>query len=189
MFRFALLPIIFFIGTILLGLAAYFIYRKIRRGIEFTYQKSSELANQQSQKWKQKDQLKKQPKLVQQGFNDFKQAEELLENLPEEWQTALQPLFTKASEILDEIISDPEFENNKLDSMRSFFIHTLDALKQFTQKLSTDHKHMSASDIEIARENIIAIDSDLQHYQQILQKKRKFDFDVLMAVIKARLKK
>ena len=188
MFRYALLPIIFFIGTIVLGLVAYLIYRKIRRGIEYTYQKSSELANQQQQKWKHKDQLKKQPKLVQQGFNDLKQAEELTASLPVEWQTALQPLLTKASEILDEIIIDPEFENNKLDSMRSFFIHTLDALKQFTQKLNTDHKRMSDSEIKIARENISVIDSDLKHHQQILQKKRKFDFDVLMAVIKARLK-
>ena len=172
----------------MLGLVAYFVYRKIRRGIEYTYQKSAELANQQQQKWKHKDQLKKQPKLVQQGFSDLKQAEELTASLPEEWQTALQPLLTKASEILDEIIIDPEFENKKLDSMRSFFIHTLDALKQFTQKLNTDHKRMSDSEIETARENINVIDSDLLRYQKILQKKRKFDFEVLMAVIKARLK-
>ncbi len=189
MFRFALIPIILIFGSILIGLVTFIIYRKIRRGLEFTYQKGSEIANQQQQKWKQKDQLKKQPKIVQKGFEDLKQIETLHVNLPETWKTPLQPLLAKAKDILEEVAIDPEFENNKLSSMRSFFIHTLDALKQFIQKLISDHKHMSDSEIESARQNINVIKADLLHHQQILHKKRKFDFEVLMDVIKARLRK
>ncbi len=189
MFRFALIPIILIFGSILFGLVIYIIYQKIRRGLEFTYQKGSEIASQQQQKWKQKDQYKKQPKIVRKGFDDLKEIEIIHAELPEEWRASLQPLITKAKDILEEVAIDPEFENNKLSSMRSFFIHTLDSLKQFIQKLISDHKHMSDSEIESARQNINVIKADLLHHQQILHRKRKFDFEVLMDVIKARLRK
>ena len=156
--------------------------------MRFTYKKGAEIANGQQQKWKEKEQLKKLPNIIQKGFRDLKDIEASSSTLPNEWQVVVNPLVTQSKEILDEITFNSKVDNNKLNSMRSFFIHTLDALKQFVEKLNNDHKHMTANETKKARQNINVIKADLLHHKQILQKKRKFDFDVLMDVIKARLK-
>ena len=104
----------------------------------------------------------------------------------------LIPLKQKSNQLLGEIsqhlIDDEDFERSQLTSLRSFFIHSLDALKQFSQKLLSDHDKMSDSETARAQENIKVIYKDLLHHEKILHKKRKFEFDVLMDVIKARLK-
>ena len=188
MLRLTLLPFVLLFGSILFLLVSFYIYRKIKRGLHFTYNKGAEIANEQQQKWKDKEQFKKLPEIVQKGFTNVESIEKSSRTLPKEWSDLVNPLVQKAKEILDEIASDKKIENNKLTSMRTFFIHTLDALKQFVEKLNSDHKHMSVSETEKARQNINVIKADLLHHQQILHKKRKFDFDVLMDVIKARLK-
>jgi hypothetical protein len=135
------IPFLFFIGSVLLGLLTYILYRKIKHGVKYSYEKGTDIANQQQQKWKKKDQLKKQPSIVKQGFADLEIIENIYTKLPEEWQTSLNPLILTAREILDTVAYDPDFETNKLTLMRSFFIHTLDALKQFSQKLASDYKY------------------------------------------------
>jgi len=47
---------------------------------------------------------------------------------------------------------------------------------------------MSSDEIEKARQNISVFKADLLNHQETLHKVRRFDFDVVMDVIKARLK-
>ena len=191
MLRFTLIPFVFVITSIVLGFITYFIYQKIKRGIEATYKKGAEIANDQQQKWSKREQRKKLPSIVQKGFDDYDALSHEQQLLPQEWKQALEPLLVQAKEILDEV-SYELLENNDeklLNSVRPFFHHSIDALLQFTQKLSNDYKHMSADQIDKARQNITLFQADLLSHQTILQKSRRMSFDVLMEVIKARLKK
>ncbi len=193
MLRFTIIPFIFLFGGIFFSLFIYYIYRKIKRGVKFTYDKSAELSSEYMDKWRNQEQRKKLPKIVQTGFDNYQAIEDAIENLPPVWQLKLMPLKQKSNSLLNEIsyhlTEDESFERSKFNSVRSFFNHSLDALKQLTQKLESDHKSLSEEDETRVRENIKLIYDDLLRHEKILHKSRKFDFDVLMDVIKARLKK
>lgn len=204
MFRFTLFPFIIIISTLLSGLVTYFFYRTVKRTIVSTYKKGAELAAEKQQQWKDKENRKQFPEMLLKGFETYDNIDRSIEDLPEAWYSQLQPLRTQAKQILDELAFNVEsvkahhknadhkqYENKKNDiinSMRTFFIHTLDALQQFTDKISQDVNHMSDDQITKAQQNIQVLAADLEHHQTLLDKKRKFDFDVLMDVIKARLK-
>ena len=151
----------------------------------------------QQQKWTEKEQRKKFPTILQKGFSDYELIYTMTASLPEEWQLSLTPIVNTAKDILDEIALEFESldeksksneQNKKLNSIRPFFIHSLDALQQFVEKLSSDQHKMSVEEIEKARQNINVFKADLLNHQETLHKVRRFDFDVVMDVIKARLK-
>ncbi|MEH6455419.1 MAG: hypothetical protein V7749_03800 [Cocleimonas sp.] len=192
MFRFTLIPLVLLFGGIIFSLIGFVVYRKIKRGVKYTYDKSTEISSQYMDKWRSQEQRKKLPEIVQKGFDDYKTIENTISQLPPVWQLKLTPLKQKSNQLLSEIsqhlIDDESFERTKLTSLRSFFNHSLDAFKQFTLKLLSDHEKMSDEETQRAKENIKLIYNDLLHHEKILHKKRKFEFDVLMDVIKARLK-
>ena len=195
MFNLALIPLVLILSLFIVIIVAYLVYRKVRRGIEFTIEKSSELAREQQQKWQSKEKQKKQPEILQTGLKTYAEITQNISDLSTDWQAALQPLSTIAKNILDEIEAEALSESSgtklskKLNLVRSFFNHSLNALLQLSQKIKTDYKAMDNEDTEKARQNIIVIKADLLHHQQTLDKNRKMDFDVAMDVIKARLKK
>lgn len=199
MFRFTLFPLILIISTILFGLISFFIYRKIKKIALSAYKKSAELASEKQQQWKDKENRKQFPDMLQKGFTTYDSINQTTLSLPNEWSQQLQPLTSQAKQILDELAfqvdsinSDKKntdlLKNDVINSMRTFFIHTLDALQQFVEKINHDANHMSVDQISKAKDNIRVLAADLAHHQNLLDKKRKFDFDVLMDVIKARLK-
>lgn len=192
MLKLTLIPLILLFGGIIFLIVAYLIYRKIKRGIKYTIDKSSEFSTQYRDKMRSNEQRKKLPKIVQVGFDDYETIENTIAKLPPTWQLKLLPLKQKSNSLLNEIshllLTDESFERSKLNSVRSFFNHSLDALKQLTQKLLSDSKSLSDEEAEKAKENIRIIYDDLLRHEKILHKTRKFDFDVLMDVIKARLK-
>jgi methyl-accepting chemotaxis protein len=166
-----------------------------------TYKKSAELAAEKQQQWKDKENKKHLPEMLQKGFDTYADIIQSTDKLPQEWSSQIQPLTSQTKQILDELsfkvasIKDDKNTNQVnakkddiINSMRTFFIHTLDALQQFVDKIAQDAAHMTSEQKAKARENIQILAADLQHHQTILEKKRKFDFDVLMDVIKARLK-
>ena len=200
MFRFTLLPLLIITSTLLLGLISFFIYRKIKKIVSSAYKKSAELAAEKQQQWKNNETRKQFPTMLQKGFETYDSITQTTAILSEEWSTQLIPLNSQAKQILDELAFNVESiktnenknteakKNDVINSMRTFFIHTLDALQQFVEKIEQDSNHMSADQASKAKENINVLAADLAHHQKILDKKRKFDFDVLMDVIKARLK-
>ncbi len=199
MFRFTLLPLIIITSTLLFGLITFFVYRKIKKIVSSTYKKSAALAAEKQQQWKDKGNRKQFPDMLQKGFETYDSIAQSVDNLPEGWSTQLKPLTTQTKQILDELAfkvesvktekkNTEERKSDIVNNMRTFFIHTLDALQQFAEKINQDNNHMSADQITKAKENINVLAADLDHHQKILDKQRKFDFDVLMDVIKARLK-
>ena len=197
MFNLALIPLILIISVVLVTVVGFLVYRKIRRGIEFTLEKSSEFATEQQQKWQIKEKQKKQPEILQKGLKNYREITNNITYLPNDWQNAFKPLTSIAKSILDEIEDATILEVSesgkirspkKLNAVRPFFNHSLKALLQLTQKIKTDYKVMDAEDTEKARQNITVIKADLLRHQKILHKGRKMDFDVAMDVIKARLK-
>ena len=175
MFRFTLIPLVLLFGGIIFSLMGYVVYRKIKRGVKYTYDKSAEISSQYIDKWRNQEQRKKLPEIVQTGFEDYQIIEECINQLPAVWQLKLLPLKQKSNILLSEIsqhlIDDEDFERSKLTSLRSFFNHSLDALKQFTQKLLSDHETLSEEETQRAKENINVIYKDLLHHEKILHKK------------------
>ena len=198
MFNLALIPLILIISVVLVTIVGFLVYRKIRRGIAFTIEKSSEFATEQQQKWQVKEKQKKQPEILQKGLKNYTDITNNITYLSNDWQSAFKPLTSIAKNILDEVEDETTLEVSesagvqspkKLNAVRPFFNHSLKALLQLTQKIRTDYKAMDAEDTEKARQNIIVIKADLLRHQKTLYKGRKMDFDVAMDVIKARLKK
>lgn len=205
MFRLTLLPFVLLFGSLFFGIMSFIIIRKLKRGIEFSLKKGAELANQQQQKWSKKwakkEQRKKLPEILQKGFDQFDQLQISHARLPVEWREATNPLIEQAKAILSEVADDVAsndknsngadngLDNKKLNIVRSFFNHTLDALLQFSEKLNENHTQMNTEQIEKARQNITIFKADLLGHQETLLKANRMDFDVLMDVIKARLKK
>ncbi len=199
MLKLMFIPIILLIAAILLGVVVWLVYKKLKKGVSDSIKKGAEIATEQQEKWVEKGQRKKLPSMLQKGFDDYDKMKTLVADLPEAWKQPLQPIVKSAKEILDEVAFEytSEDSNNshmprqdkKLNSIRSFFHHSLDALLQLVEKLSTDHAKMNAGEIQKAQENIVILKADLQNHQETLHKVRRFDFDVVMDVIKARLKK
>lgn len=198
MFNLALFPLLLLIGLLLIGIVGYLIYRKIKRGIEFTVKKGAEFASEQQQKWDEKEKQKMHPELLQKGINTYQDISAQVKELPNEWKTSLEPMLVVAKNILDEVETD-ELQNikenhqvnssKKMNAIRPFFNHSLGAFLAFTKKINTDYKKMDTADENKARQNLTIIKADLLGHQQTLHKARKMDFDVAMDVIKARLKK
>jgi len=197
MIRLALIPFISLIIFFFSVIVVWFIYRKVKRGIGYTMKKGAEIASEQQQKWTEKEQRKKFPEILQKGFSDYEKIVNTTTSLPEEWQLSIMPIVNCAKDILDEVAlefkeenakSKSNQENRKLNSIRGFFIHSLDALLQFVEKLSSDHHKMAENEVEKARQNINVFKADCLNHKETLHKVRRFDFDVVMDVIKARLK-
>jgi len=193
MFRLTLIPFVLVFGALFFGIISYIVIRKIKQGLQYTVKKGAELANKQQQKWTEKEQRKKLPDILQKAFNQYEQLVDSHASLPTNWKNVLEPVIRQAKEILNEVaegadINDSTY-NKKLNSIRPFFNHSLDALLQFTEKLNSDHAEMDETQIDKARQNITVFKADLLDHQEKLLKAKRFDFDVLMDVIKARLKK
>ena len=204
MFRLTLFPLFILFGTFILSIVGYFLIKKIRKMITHTLEKGKSLAAEQQKKWGQKEQRKKLPEIIQKGLHQYAQIETEMERLPHSWAVALMPITIQAKEILDEVMAEAakniESQNSneesrahlktqKLNAVRPFFNHSLDALLQFVKKLNSDHESMDEHQAEKARQNINIFKADFDSHQAALKKSRKMDFDVLMDVIKARLKK
>lgn len=192
MFRFTLLPIFLLVGGVVFTFLAFYIIGKIKRTTKQVLKKGSDIANEQQQKWtevrqrqSELDERKKLPEILQKAYIQLDDIQIRIEELPNEWKVALKPLVDQVNVIVLAVSSKPEM----VDHIRSFFHHSLDSLVQLVNKLNTDHNDLNEGQINKVRENITVLTADLMQHQATLQKQKQFDFDVLMDVIKARLKK
>jgi hypothetical protein len=172
------------VGFLLLLLVMYFAYRKVRKGIANAWDKSVEVATEQQERWKQREQLKTLPEFMQKAHHQSEQIEKDTETLTSEWQTLLKPLNSEMQNILNTTANDL----SRADKVRSFYNTSLPAYAKFVAKLRTDHMQLDDAEIQKAKENIAVFKEDFQRYDEGVQQARRFDFDVLMDVIKVRLK-
>ena len=172
------------IGVLILVGAAYLAYRKVRRGIGNAWDKGAELANEQQQRWKRREQMKSQPEYIQKAHKQSEQIETDTAELPEDWQSQLAPLNAEMQQILNITVGDEK----RADKVRSFFNTSLPAYTSFVAKLKSDYAHLDEQETAKAAANIEVFEADFARYLGQIQQARRFDFDVLMDVIKVRLK-
>lgn len=171
------------IGVLLAVLLAYS-YRAIKGSVSHVVKKGSEIASEQQQKWAEREQRKKLPNIIQKAYQQMDSIQTNLQALPDQWKMPLSPVVEQTQDILYKVSSSPD----KTDQIRSFFNQTLGALLQLVEKLKTDYAFMDAEQTDKARQNITVIKADLIQHQQKMDKLKRFDFDVVMDVIKARLR-
>jgi len=179
-----LIPLSIFLFLIFTIVTVVYLFIKIKRAFKKGSKFTREFAAEQHQKWSQREQRKQLPDTLQKAYLQFETIERDSHDLPMEWKSALLPVIDQASVILLAVSTKPKLSNR----IRPFFHHSLDSLSQFIAKLKLDHQHLNASQIEKARQNITVFKADLTQHQITLNKQQEFDFDVLMDVIKARLK-
>lgn len=183
MLRLVVILLILLAILLLLG-GLYLAYRKIRRGIGDAWDKSVEVANEQQQRWKLREQIKSQPDYIQTGYQQSEQIEHDTQLLPFEWQDKLAPINERMQQVLTISMSDHE----RAGKVRAFYNTSLPAYATFVGKLKTDHGHLDEHETSKAVANITVFEQDFARYSEQIQQARRFDFDVLMDVIKVRLK-
>lgn len=172
------------IGIFALLAVAYVIYRKIRQSVSSAWDKSAEVVFDQQQRWKQREILKKQPDFIQKAHEQSEQVEADTAELPEEWQALLNPLSVAMADIINISIGDTK----RADKVRTFYNTSLPAYASFVAKLKSDHLHLDGEEKQKAIDNLAVFKGDFERYDNSIQQARRFDFDVLMDVIKVRLK-
>lgn len=172
------------IGLLILIVVGYIAYRKVRKGVSDAWDKGMEVANEQQERWKLREQIKSQPDYIQKAHKQSEQIENDTDTLPADWQTQIAPLNKAMREILMITIGD----HKRADKVRTFYNTSLPAYASFVEKLRSDNEHLDEQETEKAVENISVFENDFNRYLGQIQQARRFDFDVLMDVIKVRLK-
>ena len=172
------------VGFILLLYLIYRAYRKVRRGFSSAWDKSVEVATEQQDRWKRREQLKTLPEFIQKAHHQAEQVENDTESLISDWQVLLKPLNNDVQDILNTTANDLR----RAGKIRSFYNTSLPAYAKFVGKLRTDHMQLTDVEVSKAKDNLAVFKEDFQRYDDSVQQARRFDFDVLMDVIKVRLK-
>ncbi|PID44303.1 MAG: hypothetical protein CSB47_11370 [Proteobacteria bacterium] len=183
MMRLTLILVVLLGLLILLGVI-YVAYRKIREGIGNVWSKGVEVANEQQERWKQREKIKSQPDFVQKAHQQSEQIKYDTKALPAEWQERLTPLNAAMQGVMAITISDDKCA----EKVRSFFNTSLPAYAAFVAKLKSDYRHLDEQGTNKAKESLSIFKQDFERYLEQIQQARRFDFDVLMDVIKVRLK-
>jgi len=177
--------ILFIISIIAIVYFLRVLWKKFRQTITGVVEKGSDIATQQQEKWKRRERRKKLPREIQQLIVQYEQLLELNNDLSHTWQKALQPAYRSLGDIIHILSASPK----KMNKVRNLFNTSLPALDKFVTTLKENQQFMNQEETQKVKENIALISKDLQQHEQILHKSRRFDFDVLMDVIKIRLKR
>lgn len=180
-----LLFILFIISVIATVYFLRVLWRKFRRMLSDVVEKGSDIATQQQEKWKQREQRKKLPREIQALILQYEQLLELNDDLSDSWQEALQPIYNSLGDIVHILSASPK----KINKVRHLFNTSLPAFDKFVVTLKENQKFMNNAETQKAKDNIAVISKDFQQHEQVLHRSRRFDFDVLMDVIKIRLKR
>jgi len=180
--------ILFIVFVISVIAIVYFLrigWKKFRRALGDVVDKGSELATEQQEKWKQRERRKKLPEEIQVLIVQYEQLLESSDTLSGAWQEALQPVYTSLGDIVHILSAAPK----KMNKVRGLFNTSMPALEKFVNTITTNQKFMDKAEKQKVQENIAVIAKDLQQHERVLHKSRRFDFDVIMDVIKIRLKR
>ena len=161
------------------------LWEKLTQTVTRLVKKSSNIALQQQEKWKLRERRKKLPPEIQQLIVQYESLLEANSQLSAPWQTAISPVYKVLGDIVHILTAAPK----KTHKVRPLFSVSLPALEKFLTIINSDQKFMDDAETKKAQQNIAIICNDLQQYEHILQKSRRFDFDVIMDVIKIRLKR
>ena len=184
MIRFILFPLVFFLVLLIIGFSSYLTYKVIkwlRRGWENVKKYMNDVYHNQVKTRSCRD----LPDYLQRGLERLARVKSMCGELPERWYLLLKPIIARADSITDTVLEQPKHG----EGVRSFFTVTLDALEHFIASLDKDHAVMGREEEEKALQSIEIFKSDFIRYEEKLNSKRRFDFQVMTEVIKQRLRK
>ena len=180
-----ILFIIFIISIVAIVFLLRMLWAKFTGAVTHIVKKSTDIVLKQQEKWEQREKRKKLPEEIRKLIVQYESLLELNDALSEIWQQAMQPVYRSLGDIVHILTATPK----KRNKVRQLFSVSMPALKDFVETIKADQKFMSAIEINKAQQNIDIICKDLQQHELVLQKSRRFDFDVIMDVIKIRLKR
>ncbi len=141
----------------------------------------------QYQRWKMeraaKEAEKRVPDFLKQAGERLRHIDSQVEQLHPKWQGRMQPLIREAKTLWQRSLVNPE----QSDNIRSFFTVTLKALEGLTQALLDMQGVMQPAEAAKAQQNIERLMTDVYKYRARLESKKRFDFHVMMELIKQRL--
>jgi len=181
LFLFGLFLILGLVATIVSLYLVFAIIRWLKR----LFSASTEFVNKQHQDWQNKQAEKHIPDYLRQANQLLTKTQQHAEQLTPKWQLLLSPVLDGSQYLLQVGMAKPE----QTQSARSFFTVTLKALEGFTETLVDMNGVMQDSEEEKARQNIEVFMTDIYKYRTKIESKKRFDFHVMMEVIKQRLKK
>ncbi|MEE9304055.1 MAG: hypothetical protein V3U84_09730 [Thiotrichaceae bacterium] len=188
MIRLFIFAVVAFLGLVVTILSLVLMFTIIR-WIKRFFSGGQKFVNNQHEDWKKKQAKQK----AEASIPDFlKQASQRLDNidqsakqLTEKWQLLLNPVILDSHEMLQRGIAKPE----QAHFSRNFFTVTLKALEGFTEALVDMNEGMQDQEEEKARQNIAVFMNDIYKYRAKFEARKRFDFHVMMEVIKQRLGK
>ena len=184
MMRLTLLLMIL-ISLLILAVVCYIAWRKLKKGLGQVWDKSVEAVDDQKQRWQEREQLKSRPDFLQKAWGQVEKIRTDSETLSPEWRALLEPLDASVQSILDLTFDD----EHRADKVRRFYNTSLPAYASFVAKLRSDHTRLAAAEKQKAVDNLSVFKTDFKRYEELIHEARKLDFDVLMDVIKVRLKR
>ncbi|MCK5918435.1 MAG: hypothetical protein KAG34_08415 [Cocleimonas sp.] len=180
-----ILFLIFIVSVVAIVFLLRFLWNKFTRVVTHVVEKGSDAALQQQEKWKLREKRKKLPEEIQKLIIQYEALLESNNGLSEPWQNSMKPVYKALGDIVHILTAAPK----KMNKVRTLFSVSIPALEKFMTTIKADQKFMSEAETQKAQQNIEVISKDLQQHELILQKSRRFDFDVMMDVIKIRLKR
>lgn len=198
MIRLFLLGFILIIGliaTIVSVILFFSFFKWIKRQLNFvqTY------AKQQYQRWKIRQSEKQAeermekniPVFLREASKRVTHIDQLSEQLSSKWQHLTNPLVKEAHEMLKDGMTDP----GQAQLTRPYFAITLKALEGFIEALVDMKAAKQNADVmheeeeRQAKDTIEVLMNDTYKYRAKLESKKRFDFHVMMEVIKQRFGK
>ncbi len=180
-----ILFLIFIISVVAIVFLLRYLWNKFSGAVTHVIEKSSDMAMEQQEKWKLREKRKKLPNEIQKLIVKYEELLESNNELSEHWQGAMKPVYKILGDIVHILTAAPK----KVNKVRTLLSVSLPALEKFIATLNADQTFMDEAETKKAQQNIDVIHKDLQQHELTLQKSRRFDFDVLMDVIKIRLKR
>ena len=180
-----ILLIVFIISVVAIVFLLRMLWRRFAGAVSHAVEKSSDLVSEQKKRWKQRERRKKLPEEIQTLIVKYEALLESDDDLSESWQQSMKPVYQSLGDIVHILTAAPR----KANKVRKLFSVSMPALDNFISTVKADQTFMSKTEISKAQQNIDVIRDDLQQHERILQKSRRFDFDVIMDVIKIRLKR
>ena len=180
-----ILFLIFIASVVAIVFLLRFLWNKFSGAVTHVIEKGSDVASLQQEKWKLREKRKKLPSEIQKLIVQYEELLESNDDLSKPWQDAMKPVYKALGDIVHVLTAAPK----KVNKVRSLFSVSMPALEKFIATVKADQRFMNDTETQKAQENIDVIYKDLQQHELTLQKSRRFDFDVLMDVIKIRLKR
>lgn len=184
MFRFAFFSLIVVISTLALIASLFLIFAAIRWSRQL-FLASTQFISKQYQAWRTKKDESSIPDFLQSGKEQLSQVDQLTNELTPKWQSLLSPVIEGSQYLLSIGLNKPE----QAEQARSFFTVTLKALASFTKALANMEGEMQEAEEDKAKMNIEVFMNDIYKYRAKIEAKKRFDFHVVMEMIKQRIGK